>query len=323
MARFLAGRLLQAGSIVLLATALTFFILHAAPGEPLLNSLENPSVRPEVRDMQRRAFGLDRPVTEQFVLFVRNVARGDLGWSFSHNRPVRAVLATAVPRTLLLMTVALLASFALGIALGVVQGMRRHSMVDRVLTGTSLLFFSVPDFWLALVMMAAFAYWLPIFPTSGMCDPVLCAYFTPWQRTVDVARHLVLPATTLTLLTAAGIARFQRSAVLDTVHQDFVRTARAKGLPEGRVVRRHILRNALVPVITMVGLAIPLLLGGAVFVESVFAWPGMGLVVVNGILTRDYALVTSAVIIGSALVSIGSLVADLLHALVDPRVRTA
>ena len=322
MGRFLAGRLLQAGSIVLLATALTFFILHAAPGEPLVHSLENPSVRPEVREMQRRAFGLDRPVADQFVLFVRNVARGDLGWSFSHNRPVRAVLATAIPRTLLLMSVALIASFALGIALGVLQGMRRRSTVDRLLTGVSLLFFSMPEFWLALVMMAAFAYWLPLFPTSGMCDPVLCSYFTPWQRAIDVGRHLVLPATTLTLLTAAGIARFQRSAVLDTVHQDYVRTARAKGLPEGHVVRRHILRNALVPVITMIGLAIPLLLGGAVFVESVFAWPGMGLVVVNGIMTRDYALVTSAVIIGSALVSIGSLVADVLHAIVDPRVRT-
>jgi peptide/nickel transport system permease protein len=322
MGRFLAGRLLQAGSVVLVATALTFVLLHAAPGEPLLGSLENPSVRPEVREMQRRAFGLDRPVGEQLILFVRNVARGDLGWSFSHNRPVRAVLATAIPRTLLLMSVALVASFAAGIALGVLQGMRRRTPVDRLLTATSLMFYSMPDFWLALAMAAAFAHWLPLFPTSGMCDPVMCAYLTPWRRALDVGRHLVLPAATLTLLTAAGIARFQRAAVLDAVHQDYVRTARAKGLPERRVVTRHVLRNALVPVITMIGLAIPVLLGGAVFVEFVFAWPGMGLVVVNGIMTRDYALVTSAVIIGSALVSIGSLVADILHAALDPRVRT-
>lgn len=323
MGRFLARRLLQAGSVVLLATALTFFLLHAAPGDPFASVLEHPSVRPEVREAQRRLYGLDRPVVEQFVRYVANAARGDFGWSFSHSRPVRDVLATAIPNTLLLMAVALVLAFALGISLGVLQGMRRGSPADRALTGISLFFYSMPDFWLAWMMMLVFAYWLPIFPTSGMCDPVWCAHFSPGRRALDVAFHMVLPVSTLALLSAAGIARFQRSAILDAVHQEFVRTARAKGATERRVTVHHVLRNALLPVITLIGLTLPLLLAGAVFVEAVFAWPGMGLVVVRGILTRDYALVTSAVIVGSALVSLGSLLADALYAVADPRVRAA
>jgi peptide/nickel transport system permease protein len=323
MARLLARRLLQAGSVVAIATALTFFLLHAAPGEPLLGSLERANVHPSVIEAQRRQFGLDKPVVEQFALYVRNVARGDFGWSFSHNRPVRDVFGAAIPNTLLLMSIALVASFALGIALGVIQGMRRRTVADRALTATSLFFYSMPDFWLALVMALVFARLIPIFPTAGMCDPVLCSYLGPWARALDVGRHLVLPATTLTLLTAAGIARFQRSAVLDATHQDYVRTARAKGASERRVIARHVLRNALLPVITLFGLLLPAILGGSVFVESVFAWPGMGLIIVQGIVMRDYALVTSAVIIGSALVSAGSLLADLLYAAVDPRVRLA
>ncbi len=181
----------------------------------------------------------------------------------------------------------------------------------------------MPDFWLAWMMMLVFAYWIPLFPTSGMCDPVWCAYLSPARRALDIARHMVLPVATLTLVSAAGIARFQRSAILDAAHQDFVRTARAKGATERRVTMHHVLRNALLPVITLIGLTLPLLLAGAVFVESIFAWPGMGLVVVRGILQRDYALVTSAVIVGSALVTLGSLLADLLSAAADPRVRAS
>jgi peptide/nickel transport system permease protein len=323
MGRRLARRLLQAGSVVLLATALTFFLLHAAPGDPFASVLESSAIRPEVREAQRRAFGLDRPVAEQFVRYVANVARGDFGWSFSHSRPVRDVLASAIPNTLLLMSVALVFAFAVGISLGLLQGMRRGSATDRALTGVSLFFYSMPDFWLAWMMMLVFAYWIPLFPTSGMCDPVWCAHFSPVQRALDVARHMVLPVTTLTLVSAAGIARFQRAAMLDAAHREFVRTARAKGASERRVTLHHVLRNALLPVITLIGLTLPLLLAGAVFVESIFAWPGMGLVVFRGILQRDYALVTSAVIVGSALVSLGSLLADVLYAAADPRVRAS
>jgi peptide/nickel transport system permease protein len=171
------------------------------------------------------------------------------------------------------------------------------------------------------MMLLVFAYRLRLFPVTGMFDPVMFPVMGFWERVGDVLWHLVLPASTLALLAAAAVARFQRAALLDVARQDFVRVARAKGLSEGRVLRRHVLRNALLPVITLFGLALPALLGGAVFVEKVFSWPGMGTLTVDAIGARDYPLVTAAVIVGSALVTLGSLVADVLYALADPRVR--
>jgi peptide/nickel transport system permease protein len=185
----------------------------------------------------------------------------------------------------------------------------------------SLLFYSMPDFWLALIMMLVFGLWLRWFPTGGMADPML--FGAPWwTRAADQLHRLVLPATTLTLLTAAAIARHQRSAALEVLGQDYVRTARAKGASERRVWTRHVLRNALLPVITLVGLAFPAVVGGAVLVETVFSWPGMGLTVTSGIFARDYHLITASVIVGSVMVALGSLLADLLYLLVDPRLRS-
>jgi peptide/nickel transport system permease protein len=247
--------------------------------------------------------------------------RGDLGYSTSQRRPVGAVLATALPNTLLLMMVALGASFAMGIAIGVFQAVRRGTGPDRLLGGATLFFYSMPDFWLALMMMLTFAYWIPLFPVTGMVDAVMYPYWPFWRRFLDRAHHLVLPALTLTLLTAAVIARYQRAAMLDVAHDDYVRTARAKGLAERVIVRRHALRNALLPIITLFGLAFPALLGGTVFVERIFSWPGMGFLTFTAIMTRDYHLVTGSVIVGSVMVVVGSLLADVLYAAADPRLR--
>ena len=322
MRTYLARRLAQGVGVVLLVATLTFVLIHLAPGDPFSATLDNPFITEAVRERWRAAYGLDRPIAEQYWLYLRNVGRGDYGYSYSQHQPVSAVLAVAIPRTLLLMGVALVASFVIGVVLGIVQAVRRGTIVDRALTGASLFFYSMPDFWLAVMMMLLFAYWIPIFPTSGIFDPVLHDYLGFWGRVGDVARHLVLPGATLTLLAAAGIARFQRAAVLDVVQRDFVRVARAKGIGERRVVMRHVLRNALLPVITLVGLAFPTLLGGAVFVETVFAWPGMGFLSVNASSTRDYPLVMAAVIIGSMMVTVGNLLADLLYAVADPRLRS-
>jgi peptide/nickel transport system permease protein len=319
--RLLAGRLLQGAVIVVLVTTITFFLIHLVPGDPFASTLESPYLTEAHRARLRALYGLDRPVAEQFVRYVGAVARGDLGWSFSLRRPVADALLDALPNTLLLMGVSLVLSFALGIALGVWQGVRRGSAADRLLGGAALFFYSMPDFWLALMAMLVFAYWVPIFPVAGMTDPVMFPYLGFWGRIGDVLSHLALPALTLTLLTAAGVARYQRAAVLDVVRQDFVRTARAKGLPERLVVTRHLLRNALLPTITLLGLSVPALFGGAVFVERVFAWPGMGLLAVNAIATRDYPLVTASVIVASATVVAGSILADLLYAVADPRLR--
>jgi len=179
----------------------------------------------------------------------------------------------------------------------------------------------MPDFWLALLALLAFTYWLPIFPVGGAVDPVMHEYLGWGGRVLDRLKHLALPALTLTLLAAASVARYQRAALLDVLPADYIRTARLKGLTERQILRRHALRNALLPIISLIGLSFPALLTGAFFVEKIFAWPGMGLAVVGAIGTRDYPLVVGGVIIGSIMVTLGSLLADLLYAWADPRLR--
>jgi len=321
MRALVARRLLQAVVIVAISATATFLLVQLAPGDPFSNMIDNPRIPPEVRERWRARWGLDRPMHEQYVLYLRNVARGDLGWSFSQSRPVIDAIAEAVPRTLLLMGVGLLGAFVLGVATGVVRAGRRGSVADRALGAGTLFFYSMPEFWLAIMAMLVFAYWLPIFPTSGMTTPVLYDYMSIAGKLGDRLAHLVLPTATLVLLTAAIIARYQRAALLDVATQDFVRTARAKGLPERAVLWRHILRNALLPVITLLGLSLPHLVGGTVFIEQVFAWPGMGRLVVGAIAARDHALVMAIVVLGSVLVTLGSLLADLLYMAADPRLR--
>ena len=321
MRALVARRLLQAVVIVAIAATVTFLLIQLAPGDPFTHMVDNPRVPPAVRAAWRERWGLDRPVHEQYLLYLRNLARGDLGWSFSQSRPVADAIVAALPNTLLLMGAGLIGAFTVGVAAGVVRAGRRGSLTDRALGAGTLVFYSMPDFWLAIMAMLVFAYWVPIFPTSGMKTEVLYEYLSPAGKLADRLWHLVLPATTLVLLIAAIIARYQRAAVLDVTTQDFVRTARAKGLPERAVLWRHVLRNALLPVITLLGLALPMLVGGAVFIEQVFAWPGMGRLVVAGISARDHALVMAIVVMGSALVTLGSLLADLLYAVADPRLR--
>ena len=320
MRRYLAARLLQSLIVVGLVTTISFFLIRLAPGDPFSFVGDFP-MSGTVREQLRAQYGYNRPAPEQFVLFLGNVARGRLGYSHSMHRDVGSVIAGAVPRTLLLMAAALLTSFAIGIAVGALQAVRRGSWVDRSTSGVLLLFYSIPDFWLALMALLAFAYWLPIFPAGGMIDQVMHDYMSFGGRVRDVIAHLILPSFTLALLGAAGIARFQRAALLEVLPQDYVRTARAKGLAERDVVLKHALRNALLPVITLLGLSLPALVGGTFFVEKVFAWPGMGYIAANAIASRDYDLVTGTVIVGGIMVALGSLLADLLYAAVDPRLR--
>lgn len=322
MLRHIAQRLAQAAVIVAIVAAITFALIHLAPGDPFSAVMDNPNVSETVRQTLRAQYGLDRPLPEQFVRYVNSLAHGELGWSFSHERPVREVLGSALPNTLLLMGVALVGSFALGILIALIQVARRGSVTDHALSGISLFFFSMPDFWLAILALLTFTYWLPIFPVGGAVDPVMHEYLGLGGRIVDRLRHLVLPALTLTVLASASVARYQRAALLDVLPADYIRTARLKGLTEGEILRRHALRNALLPIITMVGLSFPALLTGAFFVEKIFAWPGMGYAVVNAIGTRDYPLVVGGVIIGSIMVTLGSLLSDLLYALADPRLRS-
>lgn len=320
MRQLLARRLWQTAVVVALATTLSFFLIRLAPGDPFSGLLENPRVSPELATRIRAEYGFDRPVHEQFASYVGRIARGDLGDSFSHWRPVRALIAERLPRTLLLMGLALAASFAIGIAIGLAQARRAGTAFDKALGSVAMFFYSLPDFWLALVVLYIFGYKLDLFPTSMMpafhLDPVPW-----WQRLGETAARLTMPVGTLVLLTAAVVARYQRAAVLDVSAREFVRTARAKGVGEGGVMMRHIMRNALLPVITLLGLALPGLLVGAVFIERIFSYQGIGFLTVEAVRSGDPELVSSLVLLTAVLVSLGNLLADILYAVVDPRFR--
>ncbi len=308
----------QGATVVALVVAACFALIRLAPGDPFAVSYVQENVTAEMRDRMRRLHGFDRPIAEQFVLFVRNVARGELGWSFSRGRPVAQVLAEAMPPTLLLMGTALLLGGFGGVAVGAWQGWRGDTRATRIASWLSLAILSVPEFVLALLLVMGPALAWGLFPVSGMQ-----ADFAPrgLAGVLDVLHHLVLPAVTLALLVAAIVARHQRRAILAVIHADFVRAARAKGVRESRILSHHVLRNALVPVLALAGVLFPALVSGAVLVEKVFAWPGMGRAVVDAVIRRDYPLVGGAVLVSSLFVVVGTVLADLAVSWADPRRR--
>jgi len=309
--------------VVAAVATLVFVLIHAAPGDPFAASLDNPNVTEEVRARWRASYGLDQPLPVQYGRYLARLAAGDMGWSFSRQQPVSAVLGAALPRTLLLVGLALVLSFAGGGALALAQARRPGRAFDRATGGASLLLLSMPDFWLGLLLLLVFSYWLPIFPVGGMVDAVQYPYLGTGARLLDRAHHIVLPLATLVLVAGAAVARYQRAALLDVLPRDYIRSARAKGVAERDVVGRHALRNSLTPAITLLGTSLPALVGGVVFVEKVFAWPGMGLVAVDAVSSRDYPLVLAVVIVGTLVVAAGNLLADILYLAADPRLRDA
>lgn len=323
MAGFLARRLGAAALVAFGVVTLTFLLIHLAPGSPLAGPAENPYVSREMIEQARRNFALDQPLYVQYLRYLANLARGDWGTSYAMHRPVLAALGDALPNTLILALAALILDFSLGIAVGTLQGMRAHSALDRACSALTLTLYSVPVFWLGLMLVLVFGQQLGWLPVSGVVDPVVYPTYGPLGKLLDRGRHLLLPALTLGLVGAAGTARYQRAAVLEVVRQDFIRTARAKGLSETAVALHHALRNALLPTITLLGLSLPTLLSGAVLVETVFSWPGMGRLAVDAVQKRDYPMVTGAAILVALAVVAGNLAADLLARLADPRTREA
>ena len=320
MTVWLVRRVVASLAIIFAVVTLVFILIHLAPGEPFTGQ-DDGALDPAVRAQLRREFGLDRPILVQYRDYLVQLAQGNLGYSFSHARPVRDVLGEAIPFTLLLGGTALLIDFLLGLGLGIYQALRVNRPPDIIISAVSLFIYSLPTFWLGLILLLVFGQVLHVFPVGGAGDVVLCPVVDSFYCLTDRLWHLALPALTLGIVGAAGTARYQRAAMLEIAGQDFVRTARAKGLPERRVVLRHQLRNALLSFITRFGLAFPFLLTGAVLTETIFAWPGMGRVAVEAILRRDYPVVTATALIASTLVVAGNLLADILLAVADPRLR--
>lgn len=318
MIRAILGRLGHAALVVALVVTASFVLIRLAPGDPFAEVFSDDSVPAEVRQRVSASFGFEASIATQYGRFMWNAARGELGWSVSRAAPVRRVLARVLPNTLLLMGTALLAGLLGGVAAGAWQGWRPGSLLARFTDRVGLIVLSVPEFVLALLLMLGPALALGLFPLGGMRDE-----FGPTGLAglVDVLHHLALPAFTLAVIIGAIVARHQRAAMLSVRDAEFVRAARAKGVPEGRVFLRHALRNSLVPVLTLGGLLLPAVVGGAVLVEKIFAWPGMGLTVVDAVLARDYHLVVGCVMVTSACVVAGTLLADLALLWADPRVR--
>jgi peptide/nickel transport system permease protein len=321
MMAWLLRRLAASVAIILAVVTFVFILIHLAPGAPCAVGGSEGITDPEICAQLIRQFGLDKPIVVQYWRYVVELVHGNLGYSFALHRPVRDAIADTVPFTLQLAGAALVLDFTLGLAVGVYQALRVNRLPDVVLGNITLFVYSLPTFWLALLLLLLFGEKLRLFPVGGPSDPVLCPTVDSLYCFFDRFWHLILPAATLGLVGAAGTARFQRAAMLEVAQQDFVRTARAKGLPERRIVLHHQLRNALLSFITRFGLTFPFLLTGSVLIETIFAWPGMGRLTVSAILQRDYAVVTATSLIASTLVVSGSLLADILLAVADPRIR--
>jgi peptide/nickel transport system permease protein len=326
MLGYLIRRIL--GAIPLLWGILTiiFFVVHLAPGDPTARFF-NPNVSPEVIAQMRANLGLDQPLHIQYFKWLWAFVRGDFGFSFGQMRPINDILPEVLWNTIQLTLVSLVIIFAVGMLIGIVQAVRQYSLADNVLTFLALFFYSMPSFWFALMLILLFGLkanqlgWPVQFPSSGMTS-TWYDDLSLGGKLLDRFMHLVLPATALGIGSAAGVARYMRGSMLEVIHQDFIRTARAKGLSERAVVFKHALRNALIPIITLLGLYLPFLLSGAVLVETIFGWPGMGRAIVDAILQRDYPMVMATSFVIAAIVVAGNLLSDILYAVVDPRIRT-
>jgi peptide/nickel transport system permease protein len=325
MTGYVARRLLGAIPLLLAVATLIFLVLDLAPGDPAAMYF-HPNIPQEVIEQLRRNLGLDQPLGTRYVKWLGSFVQGDFGYSFYQSRPVADVIADALPNTLLLAAVALVAMFFIGIVVGVLQAVRQHGWADRTLSVLGLFFYSMPSFWLGLMLMLLFSLkahqwgWPIALPATGITSADY-EFLSTWGKLGDRAAHLVLPATTLILVLSAGVARYTRGQMLEVIHQDYIRTARAKGLPERTVVLKHALRNSLIPVVTLAGLYLPLLFSGTVFVETIFSWPGMGRVIFDAISQRDTPVILATSFIFATLVVFGNLMADVLYAVVDPRIR--
>jgi peptide/nickel transport system permease protein len=322
MGRFLARRLVQAVPTVLLIAVVNFAVLHLTPGD-IVDVLagEAGAATPEYVAMLRERFGLDRPLAAQLASYVWGVLKLDLGFSFRHNMPVARLIADRLPATLILMTVSIGLAVAFGVGLGAVAARFANRPVDSVIAILALVSYATPTFWLGLMLIVVFSVKLGWLPTGGMM--AVGARLSGGSHVLDVARHLVLPAVSLALFYGALYTRLMRAAMLEVYGQDYVRTARAKGMSETQVTLRHVLRNALLPVVTMVGVQVGSLLGGSVLVESVFGWPGLGRLAFEAVQQRDYNLLLGILFASSLLVIAVNLAVDLLYAVLDPRIELA
>jgi len=314
MTRYVLGRLVQSVVLLLIVTVIVFGLIHAAPGGPSAVMADQKLPAAQLARM-RANLGLDQPIPVQYVKWVTALARGDFGISYTDNRSVLSEIGARLPNTLILAGTAFVLSLIISIPLGIYSANRARSAADNVVSAASFIGLAIPVFWFGIVLIIVFSVKLHWLPSSGM-------YTTNGPQTLpDLAKHLIMPALVLATPNIATFTRYVRASVLEVLRQDYVRTARAKGLAESNVVYRHVLRNALVPIITIIGVTLPVIIAGAAITESVFGWPGMGRLAVDAAFTRDYPMVMGITVLVAAFVILINLLTDLAYMLVDPRVR--
>jgi len=320
--RLALSRLLKMAVVILGIVVVNFLLIHAAPGDPAsVIAGQSGAADAKFVAQLRAQFGLDRPLPEQLWIYVRGVLSGDLGMSHRQGRAVAELIGERLPATLLLTGTAFMLALVAGVSLGAAAARRAGRWTDSAITVLALGFYATPIFWVGLMLVLVFSVWLGWLPAFGM--NTVGADLHGWAAVADTARYLVLPSLTLGLFYMAIYARLTRASMLEVADQDFVRTARAKGVPEGRILRRHILRNALLPIVTFVGIQAGQLIGGSILVEIVFAWPGIGRLAFDALLARDYQLLLGVFLATSVLAVLLNLATDLLYGLIDPRMMSA
>jgi len=320
--RYVLKRLLQAVPVVIAILVINFFLLHMAEGDAAdVLAGEAGSATPEYMAQLREKFGLDKPLPVQLAIYLKNVLSFDLGYSFRHGMPVSELVIDRFIPTLLLMVSTIIIAVGLGIILGLLAASGLNTWRDNLISIFALVTYATPLFWIGLMMIVVFSLKLGWFPTSGMENVAM--FYEGWDRVKDIAHHLVMPTITLSLFYLALYTRLMRASMLEQSGMDYVTTARAKGLTERRIVFGHILRNALLPVVTMAGVQVGALIGGSVIVESVFAWPGLGMLAFEALFARDLNLLLGIFLLSALLVVAINLVVDIIYSFLDPRIEVS
>lgn len=318
MLKYISKRLLVSIPVIIGITILSFIIMKLSPGDPLANFI-NPSIDMADLEKSRQALGLNDPLHIQYFKWIAQVVKGNFGYTYSGNHSISALILERLPNTVILTLSAFVMSFVVGIPLGVMGAVKKNTRIDYGITFMSLVGVAIPSFFFGLLVIYLFALTLGIFPSGGMVN--IRAGYSGFAHYMDILHHLVLPAIVLSLGNIASVSRFTRSNMLDILKEDYIRTARAKGLRNKAIVYKHALRNALIPVVTIFGLSIPFLFSGAYITESIFNWPGMGQLGIRAIQDREYGIIMALNLITATLVLVGNLVSDILYAIVDPRIR--
>lgn len=319
MKNYIIRRVIQMIPVMIGILFILFFILEQAPGTPASNMM-HPKMTPEQKAEINEKLGLNTPWYERFVSWIGEAVHGNLGYSITHKKPVTDVIGDYTGPTLLLALIALAISVFIGVPIGVVSATKQYGYLDNTLTVFSLIGISIPSFFFGLLLLKQFAVDIQIFPLFGLTNPLLMSN-NPIDKILDMAWHLFLPSVVLGLGSMASFMRYTRSSMLEVIKQDYIRTARAKGLKEKTVIYRHAFRNAVIPIITLLGFTIPGLLSGAVITETIFALPGLGKITIEATMTRNYPLILGINAMLAFLTLLGALVADILYAIADPRIR--